>query len=85
MTRDECLAVIGALYGSNTIAMSSEVGSWAIRIDSSIPREIILTKKFVATNIDRGCMSPEQFAEYLNGVAESRWGTASGMLTLVLR
>lgn len=82
MTRNECMAAINSIYGAKAWAV---VGYWNIYVDTHPPRTIVLSQRFVATNIDRNGISQDCFEKHVKAIPDSQWATeSSGSLLLHL-
>lgn len=82
MTRDECMVAINNVFGAEAWAV---VGYWNIQIKTQPPRTIVLSQRFVETNIDGNGMSQADFEGHLRSIPDSRWATeANGSLLLLL-
>lgn len=82
MTRDECMNAINRVYGARAWAV---VGYWNIQVETQPPRTIVLSQRFVATNIDGNGMSPEDLEAHFKAIPDSQWATESnGSLLLSL-
>lgn len=76
------MIAINRVYGAKAWAV---LGYWNIQIETQPPRTIVLSQRFVAANIERNGMSPEDLEAHLKGIPDSRWAIESnGSLLLLL-
>ena len=82
MTREECLHAISNVYNAKVTGTPEY---WNFHVRTQPPKMIVLSSRFVETNINNNAMSQKAFEELLREIPTDRWSAdKDGMLNLFL-
>ena len=82
MDRDECLTAIDEVFDAY---VEAHIDTWDIHVKSDPPRNIVLSKAFVAANITADGLSREDFVDLLRKTPTGAWHKrGNGTLFLLL-